>query len=470
MLRTATKAPGSRLITVPRGLTLPIAGDPDQTRIDAKPAARVGLLGDDYVGMKPTMRVAEGDRVRRGQVLFEDKKTEGVLFTAPAAGTVAAVNRGAKRKFLSIEIDVDRSAEPGSDDADERFQTFEGDFSALTRTQVREGLVNAGLWPAFRARPFGKTPPPAEVPHSIFVTAIDTDPLAPDPVIGVGAKPEFFRFGLQLLPHLTDGPVYLCTAPGANLPGGDLPKIEVREFAGPHPAGLAGTHIHVLDPVHRGKVVWHVGYQDVIAFGELFATGRANFERLVSLAGPQVKNPRLVTTPMGADLAEVTDGELKAGVNRVISGSVFAGHAATGAAAVPETRFLGRYANQISVLLEGHEREFLGWQKPGFDKYSVRRIFASAISPGRSMNFTTSTGGSRRAMVPIGMYEQVMPLDIEPTFLLRALVTDDTEQAQLLGALELIEEDVAGLTFVCPGKTDYGPLLRRALDIIEEEG
>ena len=151
MLRTATKAPGSRLISVPRGITLPIAGAPDQTRIDAKPVARVGLLGDDYVGMKPTMRVAEGDRVKRGQVLFEDKKTEGVLFTAPAAGTVAAVNRGAKRKFLSIEIDVDRSAEPGTDGADERFETFEGDFSALTRTQVREGLVNAGLWPAFRA-------------------------------------------------------------------------------------------------------------------------------------------------------------------------------------------------------------------------------------------------------------------------------------------------------------------------------
>ncbi len=452
-----------RLIQVPRGLDLPIAGAPDQTKIDVKPAARVALLGDDYVGMKPTMRVAEGDRVKRGDVVFEDKKTEGVLFTAPASGVVSEINRGAKRKFLSLVIDAE-----GNEAAE--FPVYEGDLAGLTRDQVRDGLVNAGLWPAFRARPFGKTPPPLSAPHSIFVTAIDTNPLAPDPVIAIGEKADFFRYGLQLLPHLTGGPVYLCTAPGANLPGGDLPKIEVREFAGPHPAGLAGTHIHVLDPVHNRKTVWHVGYQDVIAFGELFATGRVSGERLVSLAGPQVKEPRLVRTTAGADLAALTDGELKAGVNRVISGSVFAGHTALGLHAPEHIEFLSRYANQVSVLLEGNEREFLGWQKPGFDKYSVRRIFASALSPGRSMNFTTSTGGSRRAMVPLGMYEDVMPLDIEPTFLLRALITDDTENAQLLGALELIEEDIALCTFVCPGKTDYGPILREQLEVIEEEG
>ena len=472
MLRTAPSSNGSpsasrlgggRLIEVPRGLDLPISGGPDQTRVDAKPAARVALLGDDYVGMKPTMLVAEGDRVKRGQPVFEDKKTEGVLFTAPAAGIVSEINRGAKRKFLSLVIDAE------GEEAVE-FPAHSGDLADLSMEQVRDGLVNAGLWPAFRARPFGKVPPPHSVPSSIFVTAIDTNPLAPDPVIAVGEKADFFRYGLQLLPRLTHGPVFLCTAPGANLPGGDLPKIEVREFAGPHPAGLAGTHIHVLDPVHMNKTVWHVGYQDVIAFGELFAAGRLSDERIVSLAGPQVKEPRLIRTTPGADLAALTDGELKAGLNRVISGSVFAGHAALGLHAQEHVGFLSRYANQISVLLEGNEREFLGWQMPGFDKFSVRRIFASALTPGRSMNFTTSTGGSRRALVPLGMYEQVMPLDIEPTFLLRALITDDTENAQLLGALELIEEDVALCTFVCPGKTDYGPILREQLDTIEEEG
>ena len=468
MLRTATKTAGSRLIDVPRGLTLPINGEPDQTRIDTKSTTRVALLGDDYVGMKPTMLVAEGDRVRRGQPVFEDKKTPGVVFTAPAAGTVAAVNRGAKRKFLSLVIDKDGDERDGDEAVS--FEPHAGDFGSLTRTQVRQRLTESGLWPAFRARPFGKVPAPDTVPHSIFVTAIDTNPLAPDPVIAVGEKPEFFRYGLQLLPHLTGGPVFLCTAPGANLPGGDLPKIEVREFAGPHPAGLPGTHIHVLDPVSLHKTVWHVGYQDVIAFGELFATGRPPTDRLVSLAGPQVKEPRLIRTDVGADLAQVCDGELKAGVNRVISGSVFAGRTAAGIGGRPETGFLSRYADQVSVVLEGNEREFLGWQMPGASKYSVRRIFASALTPGRSMNFTTSTGGSARSMVPIGMYEQVMPLDIEPTFLLRALVTKDTEQAQLLGALELTEEDVALCTFVCPGKTDYGPLLRESLDTIEEEG
>ncbi|MEM9700968.1 MAG: Na(+)-translocating NADH-quinone reductase subunit A [Planctomycetota bacterium] len=465
MIRTATTTTGDRgrLIRVPRGVDLPISGAPDQSRIDAKPATRVALLGDDYVGMKPTMLVAEGDRVKRGQPVFEDKKTEGVLFTAPAAGTVSAVNRGAKRKFLSIVIDVD------GDDA-VSFDTPAGDLTGLTREQVRDLLVEGGLWPAFRTRPFGKTPALDSAPNSIFVTAIDTNPLAADPAKIIDERAEFFRYGLQVLPHLTDGPVFLCTAPGANLPGGDLPKIEVHEFEGPHPAGLAGTHIHVLDPVHAGKTVWHVGYQDVIAFGELFATGQTSCERVVALAGPQVKTPRLIRTTAGADLAAFTEGEVQAGVNRVISGSVFAGHTALGLHAAEHVGFLSRFANQVSVLLEGNEREFLGWQKPGFDKFSVRRIFASALSPGRSMGFTTSTGGSRRAMVPIGMYEQVMPLDIEPTFLLRALVTGDTENAQLLGALELIEEDIALCTFVCPGKTDYGPILRDQLDTIEEEG
>ena len=463
MIRSVTQNPAKRLITVPRGVDLPIAGGPDQSGIDAKPTSRVALLGDDYVGMKPTMLVAEGDRVKAGQPVFEDKKTPGVLFTAPAAGVVASVNRGAKRKFLSLVIDRD-----GEDS--QEFPVHTEDLAGLTRGEVRDGLVGAGLWPAFRRRPFGKTPELHESPHSVFVTAIDTNPLAPDPAKIIAEKADFFRYGLQLLPHLTSGPVFLCTAPGANLPGSDLPKIDTREFAGPHPAGLAGTHIHTLDPVGRHKAVWHVGYQDVIAFGELFATGRVPTERVVSLAGPQAKNPRLVRTDVGADLSELVEGEMKAGANRVISGSVFAGHTASGHGATPHTHFLGRFANQVSVLLEGHEREFLGWQKPGFDKYSVRRIFASALTPGREMNFTTTTGGSHRSMVPIGMYEQVMPLDIEPTFLLRALLTNDTEQAQLLGALELIEEDVALMTFVDPGKVDYGPILRDRLDTIEEEG
>ena len=453
-----TAPPTGRVIEIPRGLDLPIAGAPRQEITD-EPTRRVALLGDDYVGMKPTMLVAEGDAVTRGQPVFEDKKTAGVVFTAPATGRVVALNRGAKRKFLSLVIEKDgegRAEFPAHSDRD---------LSTLTRDEVRDGLVKAGLWPAFRARPFGKVPPPASAPHSIFVTAIDTDPLAPDPAAVIGERPDFFRYGLQLLPHLTDGPVHLCTAPGANPPGGDLPKVEVREFAGPHPAGLPGTHIHFLDPVGLRKTVWHVGYQDVLAFGELFAAGRLNTERVVSLAGPQVIDPRLVRTDLGADLGELVDGEVKDGVSRVVSGSVFHGTTAIG-----EVAFLGRYANTVSVLREGTDREFLGWQMPGMDKFSVRRIFASAVSPGRRFSFSTSTGGSARSMVPIGMFEQVMPLDVEPTFLLRALTTGDNEEAQALGALELIEEDLGPCTFVCPGKTNYGPLLRRRLNEIEKEG
>ena len=275
-----------------------------------------------------------------------------------------------------------------------------------------------------------------------------------------------FTHGLQILSHLTDGAVFICKRPGTVLPGTELSFVTVEEFDGPHPAGLPGTHIHFLDPVSLNKTVWTIGYQDVIAIGRLFVTGQIPIERIISLAGPAVRNPRLLRTRIGACTDELTAGGVIGDDLRVISGSVLSGRTATGPAA-----FLGRNHLQVSVLSEGRDREFLGWQKPGFDKFSIKRVFASAFTwNGRLFPFTTNKNGSRRAMVPIGMYEKVMPLDVIPTFLLRALIVGDTEQAQLLGCLELDEEDLALCTFACPGKSEYGPLLRSTLARIEEEG
>jgi Na+-transporting NADH:ubiquinone oxidoreductase subunit A len=240
----------------------------------------------------------------------------------------------------------------------------------------------------------------------------------------------------------------------------------MEAFAGPHPAGLPGTHIHFLDPVSENKTVWFVGYQDVIAFGTLFRTGRINVDRVISLAGPVVEKPRLVRTRVGACTDDLVAGELREGDHRVISGSVLSGRTA----AEPHN-FLGRYHLQISAIEEGHRRELFGWSMPGLNKFSVTRSFASFWLPNkRRFDLTTSTGGSKRAMVPIGLYEKVVPLDILPTYLLRALIMDDVEQAQALGCLELDEDDLALCTFVCPGKYDYGPILRRNLTTIEIEG
>lgn len=446
----------SSKIAIKKGLDLPIAGAPKQVIEDGPAIGKVAVLGVDSMDLRPTMAVSEGDSVKKGQLLFEDKKTPGVCYTAPASGKVIGVHRGAKRALLSVVIEV-------AGDEEERFEQHMGTApDQLSRQQVRDTLVASGLWTALRTRPYSKVPSPDSAPHSIFVTAIDTNPLAADPQAVLREYADDFARGLTVLGKLTDGPVYVCKAPGANIPSAGA---EVVEFAGPHPAGLPGTHIHFLDPVGAAKTVWHLGYQDAVACGKLFATGSLWTERVVALGGPQVAQPRLVRTRQGACVSELTAGQLQPGENRVIAGSVLAGRVASG-----PLDFLGRYHAQVSVLAEGREREFLGWQKPGVDKFSIKNVFVSKLRPSRLFDFTTSTEGSDRAMVPIGSYEQVMPLDILATLLLRALIVEDTDRAQALGCLELDEEDLGLCTFACPGKHEYGPILRRNLARIEREG
>jgi Na+-transporting NADH:ubiquinone oxidoreductase subunit A len=446
------------MIKVKKGLRIPIAGEPEQSITVGSAPRAVALVGDDYVGMKPAFAVSEGDRVKLGQLLFSDRRNPGIGYTSPGSGTVQAIHRGKKRRFLSIEITLD------GEDAEE-FAPCEA--AALTPEIARERLIQTGMWTALRTRPYSKVPAADASPHSIFVTAIDTNPLAADPSIAIGEQPDDFVLGLRALTHLTEGKVFLCHAEGTEIPGRDLPGVSAACFSGPHPAGCVGTHIHFLDPVSMGKTVWYIGYQDVIAIGLLFRTGRISVDRIVSLAGPSVEEPRLVRTRVGACLDDLVEGQLHDGDHRVVSGSVLSGRTAA-----PPVNFLGRYHNQISVLPEGRQREFFGWALPGLKKFSTTRSFASFWlgSDRKPMEFNTSTGGSKRAMVPIGVYEKVMPLDILPTQLLRSLIVGDTEQAQELGCLELDEEDLALCTFVCPSKYDYGPLLRETLTTIEQEG
>lgn len=434
-----------------------------------KRVSRVAVLAADYIGMKPTFFVEPGDAVKRGQALFEDKKTPGVLHTAPGAGTVASINRGDRRALLSVVIDLSASEASGAPVPDDfaAFSAYTGaPPDALSREQVRDLLVESGLWTAFRTRPFSKTPAVDSAPHSIFVTAMDSSPLAPDMAVVAEGRQADLDAGVAALAKLTEGPVYFCRKAGAALaPAGTGGKVRVEDFSGPHPSGLAGTHIHLLDPVSQKKTVWTIGLQDLLSAGALFRTGKLDVARVVALAGPRVTNPRLVRTRLGAPLEALLEGETKAGDNRVISGSVLWGRAAAGAEA-----YLGRFHNQVSVLEEGRAREFLGWIAPGAKKYSVLRMFLSSLRPGARFDMTTSTHGDHRAMVPAGLYERVMPLDILPTFLLRSLLVRDLERAEALGCLELDEEDLGPCTFVSPGKENFGPVLRENLDLILKEG
>lgn len=445
------------MIKIKQGLDLPVNGAPEQKIYDAPNVSTVAVTGFDYKGMKPTMKVKIGDKVKLGQEIFECKKVPGVKYTAPGSGEVIAINRGERRVFQSVVIKLD-----GNDDQIE-FPAI--NLESATKEQIRELLINSGLWTAFRTRPFSKNPDINSNPNSIFINAMDSNPLAADFSVILKDKMEALENGINALLKIFDGSIFFCVKEGSSIKIPQQNRVRVEAFDGKHPAGLSGTHMHYLDPVSAKKTNWSINAQDVAKIGELVTTGKLNTEHIVALSGPQVSNPRLLRTRIGADITEITKDQTKEGENRIISGSAFFGRR------VDNTfKFLGRFSNQITILKEGRERELLGWHMPGFDKFSIKNIFFSRFSPGKKFNFTTTTHGSHRSMVPIGMYENVMPLDILPTQLLRALCSKDTEEAQKLGALELDEEDLALCTFVDPGKVDYGPILRENLNTIEKEG
>lgn len=447
-------------IEIRRGLDIPIAGAPEQRIYEPNAVGWVALVARDYRGLRPRLHVDVGDRVRLGQPLLVDKSYPEVQFVSPGCGEVVAIHRGERRSLQSVVIRLEG-------DDEETFPSHDRSaLAALDPNEVRKTMLASGLWTTLRARPFGKVPPSDGSPHSIFVTAIDTNPLSADPLGVIAERKQELADGVAALSRLTDGKVYVCHGPGAEL---TLPKIDSVTpvlFEGPHPAGLPGTHIHFLDPVSINKSVWHVSYQDVIAIGSLFTTGRIHTERIIALGGPAVLRPRLLRTRIGASTQDLLKGEIGPSECRVISGSVLGGRRAAGLA-----QYLGPYDLQISVIKEDRSRHFLRWLAPGFDSFSAIRAFTSALRPrGHRFALTTSQHGSPRAMVPIGNFEKVMPLDILPAPLLKALIVQDSETAKALGCLELAEEDLALCSFVCSSKYEYGLALRETLDLIENSG
>ena len=453
-----------KYFAIDKGFDLALSGAPAQ-KIDPqeKEIEFVAVTGPDYVGMKPTIFVEPGDHVLAGEALFEDKKNPGVKFTAPGAGTVKEIFRGEKRAFRSIMIQLDNGVR--ADDSVE-FESFPAaDLETLCKCKTRELLIKSGLWTALRTRPFSRIPKVDSDPHSIFVTAIDTNPHAPDPALIIGERPEDFVNGLKVLSRLS-GRIWLCKSPhGVDIPGDDLSAVETAIFDGPHPAGLAGTHIHYLDPVGSGKTVWTIGYQDVMAIGQLFTTGRYPTERVVALSGPMVKNPRLMRTRVGACLEELTEDELVRGPVRVISGSVLCGRTSE----ANGLSCLGPYVNQVTVIGDDDPREMFGWTMPGWRKFSLARTVASRWLPKWPYKMTTALGGGYRAIFPNPAFMTIQPLDLMPEFLFKALEVGDIEKSEQLGALELDEEDVALCTLVDFGKNDYTRSLRAMLDTIMKE-
>lgn len=442
-----------------QGLDIPLQGSPEQIIRPGHDTFHAALIGDDYIGLKPTMLVSEGDSVKLGQPVFTDKKNEGVIFTSPGSGTVLEINRGAKRKFESLVIEL------SGNDAVIFPSLADRDITDVEPEEIRQTLIDSGLWCSFRTRPYGKIPRIDATPSSLFVTAIDTTPLAADPFVVIRSRRDDFYLGLKILGRFLPVTLNLCLAGDIKISGLNIENIDICTFSGPHPAGLPSTHIHLVDPVHADKEVWHICYQDVIAIGHLFRHGLLSTERTISLAGPGVKIPTLIRTHIGASIYELCAGLLfSSKKQRILSGSVLDGRPADTVHA-----YLGRYHRQISVVPEGSGRGFLNWMKPGRDRFSGTRLFLSSLARRRKFPMNTAAWGGRRAIFPLGSYEKVMPLDIIATSLLKSLAMGDAEKTEALGGLELIEEDLALCTFVCPGKNDYGPMLRDILTTIEKE-
>ena len=447
---------------VSKGLDIPISGNINSQNISAVLARNIALLGDDYHGLKPTMLVKEGNVVIKGQNLFEDKKNPGVKFTSPVSGKVVEINRGERRAFLSIVIEKNLNST-----SEVSFESFK-DASVIPKDLIIKNLIDSGLWTSFRTRPFSKIPKITDAPHEIFISLINSDPLNLDPELYLKHHIEDFNFGLEVISHIPKNCVHISTSIDNNLSKITSDKIRYHEFEGLHPVGLVGTQIHRISPVSINKTVWTINYQDVAMIGKLFKSGSIDASRTVALCGPQVEDPCLVKTEIGASISEITSGNTLDGNNRFISGSVLCGREANS-----YTNYLGRYNAQVSVLreVEKEDREFLNFLRPGLQKHSVLPVFLTKLKEKLlKLNYTTAMNGADRAIVPIGIFEDIFPFNIMITQLLKSIVIGDTELAQKLGILELDEEDLALCTYACPSKYDYGSLLREMLTKIEEEG
>ena len=430
-------------VRIRKGLDLPFEDRPVSRVESAGPVRTVALAPPDHPGLRARLEVAEGEVVACGQTLFVDRRDPAIRFVAPRAGRVARIHRDAQRALQAVVVSVGVDAAPAA-----RVTPF----LDASPDHVRRRLLEAGLWPALRTRPFGQVPRPDARADAVFVTAMDTNPGAGDVDALLPAHHDDLQAGARVLAALTSGPVYVCAGPDASLPDFEPARVEVVCFDGPHPAGLPGTHMQHLLPPRGERVAWYLDWQELAAFGRLASTGRVWDERYVALSGPRVKEPRWVTASPGASVGDLLADGLREGPCRILSGSVLSGRQASGWGA-----WLGRHHRQVSVVSDPNSPRTGGWSSFG------------ALWRRRRGPLTTALHGVPMPMIPVDRFERLVPLDILPTALLRALLVEDLETAEQLGCLELEPEDLALCSFACPSKIDYGALLRRALDALASE-
>ncbi|MHB0754287.1 Na(+)-translocating NADH-quinone reductase subunit A [Polaribacter sp. M15] len=446
----------SKDIRIKKGLDIKLVGTAEKTTTNSSLSSVYAIKPEDFHGITPKLVAKEGTEVKAGETLFYSKSDERILFPSPVAGKVTEVVRGARRKILAIKITADSKqtyADFGKKDA-----------AKMTADEVKNHLFTSGCWPFIKQRPFDVVANPSQTPKAIFVSAYASAPLAADLDYTLAGKEAELQAAITAVSKLTEGRVHVSVGANSNSPLANLTGIEIHKVSGPHPSGNVGTQIANIDPINKGEVVWIVTPQDLVIIGELLLTGKFNAERTVALTGSQFNTPQYITAIAGANIAELTKGNLNNDNTRIISGNVLSG------TQVKEDGFLGYYDNQITAIPEGDDYEFFGWNKPVFNKISTSRALTfSWLNPKKKYDLNTNTNGEHRAFVVTGSYEDVFPLDIYPMQLLKAFMYKDLDEMEALGGYEVAPEDFALTEFICVSKQPHQKIIREGLDLMREE-
>ena len=443
-------------VKLKKGLDIKLRGNAEKVIKPEVASANYAVRPTDFPGLTPKLNVKAGDKVLAGSVLFYDKLRPEIVFTSPVSGTVTEVTRGDRRRIL--EIIVEKAG-------DEFIDFGKADPTSVSRDEIKKKILASGLWPSVRQRPYHIVAKPSDTPKAIFISAFDSAPLAPDyNFIFENSSDSFFRTGLRALKRLTDGRIHLVVNGSAE--PADILKdapAEIERFSGPHPAGNVGVHIHHIDPINKGEIVWYVNPQDVIAIGRLFEEGKYLPERIIALTGSEVLNTAYHRIRSGASIHPLVTKNVKEGKLRYISGNVLTG------TKIEANGFLGFYDSQVTVIPEGDYFEFFGWAMPGKDKFSFYKTFVSKLLPAKEYTLDTNFHGGERAFVMTGQYEKVVPMDIYPMQLLKAILAEDIDMMENLGIYEIAEEDFALCEYICPSKIEIQSIVRKGLDLMVKE-
>jgi len=446
----------STIIRIRKGLDIKLQGEARRETIGITPKT-FASKPTDFPEVFPKLTVQEGDSVLAGSPLYHDKNRELVLFTSPVSGTVKEIRRGEKRRLLEIII--------ATDGADRRIDFGKADPALLSREEITGKLLESGIWPVLRQRPFNIIANPADMPKAIVIPAFDSAPLAPDFNYLVEGNQEAFQAGITALGKLTSGKIHLNVAvhPDPSPVFLQARGVQINRFAGPHPTGNVSTQISRLDPINKGEVIWYLRPQEVLTIGRLFLTGTYDATRIYALTGPMVKKPAYYKTFSGACIHDMVDHNIIPGNPRFISGNVLTG------TRIDANGFAGFYDSQVTVIPEGNHHEFLGWAMPGWNKFSFYRQFLSFLTPGKKYSLDTNLNGGHRAFVITGKYEQVFPFDIFPMQLLKAMLAEDIDLMENLGIYEIDAEDFALIEFIDTSKTEIQKIVAQALELVRKE-